>query len=262
MDNITFDDKNTLLHNDKNPLVYYNPPKYTELVSTTPENTVIIADTDNIEVHGTDEMLAEMFTAWADYYAKVDNPETTKYIEHLKAHYAPLDSVLNTIRKPLGTSGLFIVQAACKRDGHPAVRTMMCHKNGAYISFPTLSEKAQRDNIQGFIASITYLRRVQINAVAGVTGEVDDDGVANAAEDDNKAQKKAPAKAKAKPAESKQKKLLIELCKSKSAEVGRDNVIELLKAFGKNDGNPTNITKDSEIKEAIDKLTKLTVEGK
>lgn len=222
------------------------------------ENTITLSDSKNIVIHGTQEMIADMFKRFTAYYATIENPETTKIIEHIKAPYAPLDSVLNTIRYPLGSSGLAIMQTATDNDkGEPTVKSLLICENGAYISFPDLSYKPQKDGIQAFVATITYLKRTLINAIAGITGEVDDDGQSLAHEEDKK--KPAPKPKKTNP-QPKHQKELVDLCKTKSTEFGRDVVIDILKNYGKKDGNPTYITDIEETKAIIKKLNELKSE--
>lgn len=227
------------------------------------ENTITLSDSENIKIFGTQEMIADMFKRFTEYYAKVENPDTTKIIEHIKAPYAPLDSVLNTIRTPLGNSGLAIIQTPCTNDSNePTVKTVLICDNGAFISFPDLSYKPQKDGIQAFVATITYLKRILINAIAGVTGEVDDDGQSLSEEDEKKKDKKTPAKAKKAAPQTKQQKELVDLCKSKSSANGRDIVIDILKKYGKKDGNPINITDPKETIAIIEELNKLNSEDK
>jgi hypothetical protein len=151
---------------------------------------LFIEDTNRIELIGTDEQRTEMFKDWALYFSEVTNPDNTTMNTFFKAKYAPLNEVLNTVRPVMGKYGLSIIQTPYVKDGDPCVKTIVIHKGGAMIAFPTASGKATKGDIQGFGSTVSYLRRFAVNAIAGVMGEVDDDGNSNA----QNAGKKEPSK--------------------------------------------------------------------
>ncbi len=137
---------------------------------------------DVMEIVGSDEQKAEMFSDLAKYYAEVGNPENTTMNAYFKAKYAPLGEVLNTVRPVLGKYGLAITQAIgtgvneSPYEGKCVVSSVLTHKSGAYIVFPAVAAAPTKGDVQGIGATLTYLRRFAVNAVAGVAGEVDDDG--------------------------------------------------------------------------------------
>jgi hypothetical protein len=88
-----------------------------------------------------------------------------------KFKYAPLDSILNAVRKPLADNGLAITQLL---DGGDLV-TMLLHKDGASLS-GRLAVPHIDGNVQAFGSAITYLRRYSIQAILGIAAEEDDDG--------------------------------------------------------------------------------------
>ena len=84
--------------------------------------------------------------------------------------YAPLDSILSAVRKPLADNGLALVQLL---DGDALV-TLLLHGSGQSISGRTPTP--QIGEIQAFGSAITYLRRYAIQALLGIAAEEDDDG--------------------------------------------------------------------------------------
>lgn len=84
--------------------------------------------------------------------------------------YAPLDSILNAVRKPLSDNGLAIVQLL----DHEALVTILLHSSGESLEGRTALPEAS--DIQGFGSAITYLRRYAIQALLGIAAEEDDDG--------------------------------------------------------------------------------------
>lgn len=139
------------------------------------QQEVLGASTDLI-IGGTENQKIKMFEDLSKYYSEVQNPENTTTNTFFKAKYAPLNEVLNTIRPIMGKYGFACTQATGVDNGDCFVSTLLTHSSGAYIYYPTLKGKPAKQDIQGVGATLTYLRRFTLNAVAGVAGEVDDDG--------------------------------------------------------------------------------------
>lgn len=88
--------------------------------------------------------------------------------------YANLAEILNTARPVLAKHGLAVVQAPMFADGICTVETMLLHKSGEWLSFPT-SAPVQKADPQGVGSATTYLRRYSLAALCGMAQE-DDDG--------------------------------------------------------------------------------------
>ena len=84
--------------------------------------------------------------------------------------YAPLDTILNSVREPLAKNGLAIAQLL--DDGH--LVTMLLHESGANLTGRTTLPDSP--DIQAFGSTITYLRRYAIQSLLGIAAEEDDDG--------------------------------------------------------------------------------------
>ena len=95
---------------------------------------------------------------------------TTKTGGSYKFSYAPLDSILAAVRKPLLDNGLALVQLL---DPDELV-TMLLHTSGQALSSRTTLPQA--GELQSFGSAITYLRRYAIQAMLGIAAEEDDDG--------------------------------------------------------------------------------------
>ena len=229
------------------PIMQYSIPD--ELIL---EDISVVADDGNVEISGSDEARAEMFGALGKYFAEVGNPENNADNPFFKSKYAPLSEVLNTIRPVMGKYGLALIQSPkVTSDGMGSVQTILTHESGTYMSFPSLTGKPAKADIQGMGAVITYLRRFSVNAIAGVAGEVDDDG--NAAAGVNK---KSPAKtAKKTTAKAKdplKENLIAECAKyTQNDSTRRQRVIEALKQVEPK-GDVNKITTEADIKKALD----------
>lgn len=87
-----------------------------------------------------------------------------------KFKYAPLDKILDKVRKPLSDNGLSIIQLL----DEDVLVTSLLHSSGAMISGRTPIPAAE--GIQAYGSAITYLRRYAIQALLGIAAEEDDDG--------------------------------------------------------------------------------------
>lgn len=84
--------------------------------------------------------------------------------------YAPLDSILNAVRKPLSENGLALAQLLDDGD----LVTMLMHKDGGRLAGRVALPNP--DEVQALGSAITYLRRYSIQAILGIAAEEDDDG--------------------------------------------------------------------------------------
>ena len=89
--------------------------------------------------------------------------------------YAPLDVLIEAVRKPLSTNGLAFVQLF---DG-PAVVTRLLHASGQWIESRIVIQPIADDSgvtPQAVGSAITYARRYSLSALLGLADETDDDG--------------------------------------------------------------------------------------
>lgn len=100
---------------------------------------------------------------------------TTKTGGSYKFSYAPLDAILDAVRKPLSDNGLALAQLL----DNGSLVTMLLHESGAVLEGRTALP--QTGDVQALGSAITYLRRYAIQALLGIAAEEDDDG--NAAKD-------------------------------------------------------------------------------
>ncbi len=185
----------------------------------------VIENTENVEIFGTDEQVAEMFKNWAEYMGEIQNPDNTADNIFLTAKnkssggnaalYAPLDEVLNNARPVLSKYGFGFFQSPMTKTGLASVKTILTHKSGAFISFPTLSVPTGGNTAQMVIAGITYARRGALNPIIGTHGENDDDGNLISGNDNKKPVSRKVVNTKSvvpQPVADKQKEI-VSLCK-------------------------------------------------
>jgi hypothetical protein len=95
---------------------------------------------------------------------------TTKTGGSYTFSYAPLDVILDAVRKPLADNGLAVVQLLDRE----ALVTMLLHESGAFLEARTPIPATA--DVQNFGSAITYLRRYALQALLGIAAEEDDDG--------------------------------------------------------------------------------------
>lgn len=86
--------------------------------------------------------------------------------------YAPLDTILAAVRKPLADNGLAIVQLLDEGD----LVTMLLHADGGVLSGHLTIPLPENGTVQELGSAITYLRRYSLQAMLGIAAEEDDDG--------------------------------------------------------------------------------------
>ena len=139
-------------------------------------------DEENVVVYGTEKQQEEMFKDWSSYIGEITNPGNTATNTFFKnasgkgSQYAPLDEVLNNARPILAKWGFGIFQSPKYDNGHVAIKTILTHKSGGSINFPSLKIPVAKQDAQGIIAGITYARRGILNPILCTHGEIDDDG--------------------------------------------------------------------------------------
>lgn len=108
--------------------------------------------------------------------------------------YATLQSILTAIKEPLSSNGLAFIQSTLPCNDGVAIRTVLMHKSGQWVSGVFVLPADRQGGIQGLGSSLTYARRYSLSALIGICADDDDDGEASVkALTSNPAPKKAPA---------------------------------------------------------------------
>lgn len=89
--------------------------------------------------------------------------------------YAPLDTILAAVRKPLGENGLCLWQSVNTLDGHDAVVTSLLHESGQEISCTVPIFVMDRTG-QAYGSAVTYARRCGVTLILCLAADDDDDG--------------------------------------------------------------------------------------
>lgn len=93
---------------------------------------------------------------------------------HYKAAYTTLGAAIDACRVPLADANIAVIQSPYNARGNFGVVTMLIHASGQWLRCRS-DVKPVRSDVQGMGSIISYLRRYQLMAMAGVASE-DDDG--------------------------------------------------------------------------------------
>ena len=140
------------------------------------------------------DSIKNLSIALAKFQGEVTNPSNTATNPFFKSKYAPLETVLNTVRSILSKHGLSVIQAPSTEDNNIVITTILIHESGEYIEPEPLKLKMDKVSAQGAGSSITYARRYALSSILGIASEDDDDG--NHAETISKSSNKTDASKK------------------------------------------------------------------
>ena len=92
-----------------------------------------------------------------------------------QSRYATLDTIWESIRKPLSENGLSVAQTmGLTPDGKSVLETTLYHTSGEWISGTQLVNPV-KDDPQSLGSAISYARRYSLSALLGIVADEDDD---------------------------------------------------------------------------------------
>lgn len=136
----------------------------------------------------TSEQTDKIDAALAKAQAEMTNPVYDSTNPHFKSKYASLAGVRNAIIPVFAKHGVACVQELVHHDNKIGCATRLSHA-GQWIEFEPFFVPTGKNDAQGFGSASTYARRYSLQAVAGVSGDEDDDANAVSAPGKSKTQK-------------------------------------------------------------------------
>ncbi len=123
----------------------------------------------------------DLIAALVKAQAKITNPPRSReVVVHTRTgpgysfKYAPLDTIIEHVRKPLTDNGLWFIQPLQQENGKYQLCTLLFHTSGQYVrsEHPLLTEGGGN---QAFGSALTYMRRYSLEAILGLAAQDDDD---------------------------------------------------------------------------------------
>lgn len=124
------------------------------------------------------ESLGNLFKALASAQSEIKGAHKDSSNPFYKSKYATLESVWEACREPLTKNGLSVSQFPCTLNNKPALKTVLGHSSGEFISDIAELNPTKNDP-QGMGSAISYMRRYALAAVVGIYQEDDDANVAS-----------------------------------------------------------------------------------
>ena len=121
---------------------------------------------------------SELAAALVAAQSKMSNPKFDSVNPHFRNRYASLTAVRAATIPVWGAHGISVIQNIVEHQGGVGCETILTHKGGQSLKLGPLPMPATKQDAQGYGSAITYACRYALCAIAGVTGEEDDDGEA------------------------------------------------------------------------------------
>jgi len=120
------------------------------------------------------ESIKELAIALSSFQGKMVAVKKDAINPFYKSKYATLDTIWETIRKPLSENGLSIAQTMATDGGKPMLETTLYHTSGEWISGYQILNPV-KDDPQSLGSAISYARRYSLSALLGIVSDEDDD---------------------------------------------------------------------------------------
>jgi len=93
------------------------------------------------------------------------------------SYYSDISSIWESIRIPLSTNGITVLQDVTNAEKGIAIVTRLCHSSGQWIEFGPLTVPLSKQDAHGIGSAISYAKRYALSAAVGVvSSDEDDDG--------------------------------------------------------------------------------------
>ena len=121
------------------------------------------------------ESIIELAKALSSFQSKMTAVKKDSINPFYKSKYVTLDTIWETIRKPLSKNGLSITQTmGIAMNEKSILETILCHTSGEWISGQQLVNPI-KDDPQSLGSAISYARRYSLSAILGIVADEDDD---------------------------------------------------------------------------------------
>jgi len=120
------------------------------------------------------ESIKELAKALCKAQGELGHAKKDSVNPHFRSKYSDISEVIDTIKPVFTANGLSFLQMPSMEGNLLTLNTMLLHTSGEYVCEVAKTPVSKQDP-QGVLAAITYLRRGALTAFSGLSQE-DDDG--------------------------------------------------------------------------------------
>lgn len=120
------------------------------------------------------EQIGKLSDALAKAQAELKNPHFDSVNPHFKSKFASLGAVRESVIPVFAKHGIAVTQWPLSSEGHAGCRTVVSH-GGEWMAQDFLIP-VDKHNAHGYASAVTYTKRISLQSIACVVGDVDDDG--------------------------------------------------------------------------------------
>lgn len=140
----------------------------------------------------TSEQIADLAAAMAKAQAAMKPAVKDQTNPHFRSKYADITAIWESIRGPLTSNGLAVLQDCENHGAGIAVTTRLQHASGQWVEFGPLVVPMSKDDAHGVGSATMYAKRYALAAAVGAVAQGEDD-------DGNDAVRSAPEAKQADP---------------------------------------------------------------
>lgn len=118
--------------------------------------------------------IGKLSDALAKAQAELKNPHFDSTNPHFKSKFASLGAVREAVIPTFAKHGIALTQWPLSGDGKAGCRTVLSHA-GEWMAEDFLIP-VDKHNAHGYASAVTYAKRISMQSIACVVGDVDDDG--------------------------------------------------------------------------------------
>lgn len=130
---------------------------------------------DSNETTPAEPAMAPLYKALAAAQGEMSNPAYDRTNPHFRSRYASLAAVRDAVIPALSRAGLAFTQVVETTETTVRVTGWLVHESGQAMRYGPYELPVATPTPQGFGAAESYARRYQLQAVACVAGDEDDD---------------------------------------------------------------------------------------
>ncbi len=120
------------------------------------------------------ETISELAKALSKMQGELKSVSKDSTNPFYKMRYASLDAIWDTVRKPLSSNGLSVIQTTYELEDKIYLETVLLHTSSEWVS-TYLPINALKQEPQAIGSAITYARRYSLSAILGISADEDDD---------------------------------------------------------------------------------------